>query len=362
MTRLSIFLTAISLAACSTTPQSAASSSPDTGTDGLTAKAKHPDETSQVDSGANEAKYEGSSSGESGRNEEDSGNESGSGGSGSSAGASGSGSGGNYAGAGTGSGGSSGSTGIDGGAGSGADAKDDVISSGGSAGSGGAGGSGGTPCIPKTCPDDGFTCGQIDNGCGGKVACAHTCTGYDTCGGVVKNRCGCKEYTVTELSTQCSGSCGNIPLKCSAGTYDCGGCGTPSVVFETCYYNSTAGKNQCGGCSRISGSDGYCASDISESKIHAYSCDSGFSPPIASCVTAPGDPTKICCKESGEGNVSNGGCVRDASKNSSCDAFPGKPYYYDCPDYDSQNLAEFSDFCSKAGANNEWCCQTRLGP
>ena len=51
--------------------------------------------------------------------------------------------------------------------------------------------SGQAACVPKTCAQQGFSCGPAGDGCGGTLNCG-TCTGLETCGGgVVANQCGC---------------------------------------------------------------------------------------------------------------------------------------------------------------------------
>jgi hypothetical protein len=59
-----------------------------------------------------------------------------------------------------------------------------------------------TPCVPKTCVGVGAECGTIDDGCGGVVTCAGSCTDPKWCGGGgAPNKCGCKKTGNTITGT-----------------------------------------------------------------------------------------------------------------------------------------------------------------
>lgn len=80
-----------------------------------------------------------------------------------------------------------------------------------------------TPCERTTCAAAGANCGQIEDGCGGKLDCGF-CGGGLTCGGGgTPNVCGgaasCTPASCTSLSAQC----GTVPDGCG-GTLHCGYC------------------------------------------------------------------------------------------------------------------------------------------
>lgn len=104
-------------------------------------------------------------------------------------------------------------------------------------------------CILR-CEEIGAQCGDVDDGCGGTVACPGACSGYETCGGGgLAHACGC--------TTQCAGRCGG-PDGCGGTCPDvCGG-------YETCggggVANACGCTTQCAGrCGGADGCGGTCA-------------------------------------------------------------------------------------------------------
>jgi hypothetical protein len=84
-------------------------------------------------------------------------------------------------------------------------------------------------CRRRTCSQASANCGQIDDGCGGKLTCG-TCTNGQTCGGATPNRCSC----VCDPTW-----CGTLSL-----------CGTTLTCPKTCAAPQTCGgggvANRCG--------------------------------------------------------------------------------------------------------------------
>ncbi len=106
-------------------------------------------------------------------------------------------------------------------------------------------------CAPKTCADQGFSCGMTGDGCGGSIDCG-TCTAPQYCGGGGYSVCGggpsvgadggpvqiCTPYT---CATAPHGpyNCGKTGDGCG-GTIDCGSCSASE-------YCGGGGFDQCGG-------------------------------------------------------------------------------------------------------------------
>jgi hypothetical protein len=110
---------------------------------------------------------------------------------------------------------------------------------------------GGPLCVPKTCAQLGYDCGQAGDGCGGSINCNTTpCPSPQFCGGGGFNKCGgnaglqpdgamiCTPQTCATLGYDCgyaSDGCGN-QLNCNAGA----GCTAPQ-------YCGGGGFDKCGG-------------------------------------------------------------------------------------------------------------------
>jgi hypothetical protein len=95
----------------------------------------------------------------------------------------------------------------------------------------------------KTCADLGATCGEPDDGCGGKLSCG-TCIAPETCGGGgVPLKCGC----TPSCQGKCGGSngCGGVCPNICIAPETCGGGGVPDVCGCTKTTCAAAGA-QCG--------------------------------------------------------------------------------------------------------------------
>jgi hypothetical protein len=107
-------------------------------------------------------------------------------------------------------------------------------------GGGGTAGVCGTPCKPESCADQGITCGPSGDGCGGQVDCGG-CPPPMTCGG-------------GGMSSVCGGNQGCIPKTCQDEGITCGpagdGCGNLIASCGVCVAPDTCGgggvAGQCG--------------------------------------------------------------------------------------------------------------------
>jgi hypothetical protein len=107
-------------------------------------------------------------------------------------------------------------------------------------GSGQPGVCGGSMCTPRTCMQQNLECGQAGDGCGGVLNCG-MCPMGQVCGGAGPGRCG-SGGGCTPLSCQAQGlscgpagdGCGNLQMcgMCTAPD-SCGGGGTPGVCGRT---------------------------------------------------------------------------------------------------------------------------------
>lgn len=93
-------------------------------------------------------------------------------------------------------------------------------------------------CTPKTCQQQGISCGPAGDGCGTSINCG-SCTPPDTCGGATPFQCGvpdagaCTPGTCNSLGFDCGSNgdgCGSI-INCGTCTLPqvCGGGGKPGV-------------------------------------------------------------------------------------------------------------------------------------
>jgi hypothetical protein len=162
-------------------------------------------------------------------------------------------------------------------------------------GGGGDNGICGAPeCVPLTCAKLGFDCGQYPDGCNGTLTCGSSggaCSNGDICNA---NKCQPVVCQPKSKAEACANLCGKQSDGCSS-TYDCGGCtapntcgggGTPSVCGSppctpvTC---ANVGAN-CGlipnGCGGTVNCGGCTGADI---------CGGSGTPSV--CGHASGDPT-----------------------------------------------------------------------
>jgi hypothetical protein len=95
------------------------------------------------------------------------------------------------------------------------------------------------PCVPKTCVQQGYTCGQAGDGCGGVLNCG-TCQNGQTCGGAgVQFKCGGSTSACVPKNCQAQGyTCGLAGDGCG-GVISCGNCTPPA-------YCGGGGPNKCG--------------------------------------------------------------------------------------------------------------------
>ncbi|MCS6898437.1 MAG: hypothetical protein RMJ98_01385, partial [Myxococcales bacterium] len=96
-------------------------------------------------------------------------------------------------------------------------------------------------CTPKTCAQQGFNCGLVGDGCGGTLNCG-TCPSGQICGGGgTPNVCwgNCTKATCpTGSGTYCGsmpdGCGGNLTCTCTASGETCGGGGIPNQCGKAC--------------------------------------------------------------------------------------------------------------------------------
>jgi hypothetical protein len=179
---------------------------------------------------------------------------------------------------------------------------------------------GGNPCTPRTCQQQGFTCGPAGDGCGGALNCG-TCTAPQTCGGggtpgVCGGTSGCVPATCAQLGFNCGpagdGCGGTLACGTCASPLSCGGggtpgqCGQPACVPKTCAelgYNCGPAGDGCGGLIASCGScqspevcgaptPGVCGTGnlISDGGVFVTCADGGVTS-ISGTVVAGTDPT-----------------------------------------------------------------------
>ncbi|HQP34988.1 MAG TPA: hypothetical protein PLI95_07410 [Polyangiaceae bacterium] len=83
------------------------------------------------------------------------------------------------------------------------------------------------PCKPTTCAQAGAECGEIVDGCGGKLDCGASCSPGDRCGGGGPNKCGPYECNPRSCA-HVGAACGYASDGCSK-VIDCGGCPSPTL-------------------------------------------------------------------------------------------------------------------------------------
>jgi hypothetical protein len=101
-----------------------------------------------------------------------------------------------------------------------------------------------TSCTPNTCPSMGFTCGKNGDGCGGVLDCG-TCTAPALCGGGGFSKCGVITPAADSGSICAPTTCMALGFDCGPAPDGCGGllqCG-PCTAPETC---GAGGFSKCG--------------------------------------------------------------------------------------------------------------------
>lgn len=112
-------------------------------------------------------------------------------------------------------------------------------------------------CVPQPCANDGVTCGELPDGCGGTAKCLHQCAAPDTCGAKSPNKCGCVEYTQAEADALCVGKCA-VKNKCINNVFSCDGYAGACTLdgpYDVCdgqktYQTSPTPTGNCLKCSR----------------------------------------------------------------------------------------------------------------
>ena len=103
--------------------------------------------------------------------------------------------------------------------------------------------SGGGPqanaCVPKTCAQQGFTCGLNGDTCGGQIDCLG-CPGTDKCGYGGYSKCG-NQFTAPDGGVLCT------PETCASLGYDCGPAGDGCGNMLDCGSTTCPGNEFCGG-------------------------------------------------------------------------------------------------------------------
>ena len=79
-------------------------------------------------------------------------------------------------------------------------------------------------CVPKTCAQEGFSCGPNTDGCGNVIQCG-TCPGADYCGGGGYSKCGNPALSADGSAPVCvPKTCSDFPaLTCGEQSDGCGG-------------------------------------------------------------------------------------------------------------------------------------------
>lgn len=263
-------------------------------------------------------------------------------------------------------------------------------------GAGSAGSSDGDACVPQPC-DDGKTCGEVPDGCGGMAKCIHGCLASETC---QSNSCvavTCTEYTDAEIQQLCQGSCGYLAKKCTLNdSFNCTQyTGMPCTLsYQWCQTGT------CGGCTRQKGYD----IGMDQATPFAYFCPIAFDDKVQDegetdvdcggprnprkCATgkscqqdsdcsmqacvggqcANSSKPQIGCSWTGDHNSSTSkfvcpveeqGCVRTPGADSSiCGTISGKPYSMQCNQ--NQSLAAAGCVQAQPGSNMWWCCSETI--
>lgn len=191
----------------------------------------------------------------------------------------------------------------------------------------------GSVCVPQSCANDGVTCGQLSDGCGGVSTCLYQCTAPDTCGAINPNRCGCSPLTQEE-------ACLNV--ECGLGSNGCGG----EHTCTTCSYQQVCQSNTCSGCIRDKTS-----SVCSSAQPFEWTCDVGFTPDECTNFGS----TWCCLRNEAE-------CKIDAvdpigPSGPLCPV--GKTTLFSCPSTAFWDMRAFN--CVQTASLTMWCCPGEVG-
>ena len=111
---------------------------------------------------------------------------------------------------------------------------------------------GGATCIPKTCADWGYDCGPAGDGCGNMIDCGPvTCSGTEFCGGAGPGKCGGDFTKTPDGGAVCNpATCASLNYDCGSAGDGCGGqigpCGTSGACTSPKFCGG-GGPNKCGG-------------------------------------------------------------------------------------------------------------------
>jgi hypothetical protein len=108
-------------------------------------------------------------------------------------------------------------------------------------------------CTPKTCAEQGFTCGPNSDGCGNVIPCG-SCTGSAYCGGGGYSKCGNPSLTADGGSKCQPKTCADFPAATCGQQSD--GCGGLTANCSTCSAPEFCGGGGPSTCGTGSGSDG----------------------------------------------------------------------------------------------------------
>ncbi len=111
---------------------------------------------------------------------------------------------------------------------------------------GGAHDDGGLGCIPQTCDDKGWKCGEGDNGCGSTVTCK-PCDAPSQCAS--DHACKCEPATCASLKVECGtfpDGCGGADLQCGRSCPTGQSCSAGKCQAPPCTPATACGKGQCG--------------------------------------------------------------------------------------------------------------------
>ena len=127
-------------------------------------------------------------------------------------------------------------------------------------------------CVPRTCAQQGITCGPAGDGCGNVLACG-SCTAPETCGGGgTPGKCGGNRHCAPKTCADLAVDCGYAGDGCG-GRLDCGTCKAPAIC----------GASQPGVCG-----EGHVPTDAGV----YVTCEGGQATTISGTVVAGTDPAK----------------------------------------------------------------------
>ena len=107
-------------------------------------------------------------------------------------------------------------------------------------------GDAGNHCVPKTCMQQGITCGPAGDGCGGEIVSCGTCTAPQTCGGGgVPGDCGGTAGCVPQTVCPAGQNCGPAANGCGGEIANCGTCTAPQTCGGGGVPGHCGGNNNC---------------------------------------------------------------------------------------------------------------------